>query len=111
MQYTGSAFSYAVRGFLGSGIGIGFARYKQDAHKRDEEGVSVWSPLEAEIEVAPGRWVSEPFRKAHNVAITLVQSLSERVSRTVQNGDIRRYLTYMLAATLIILLLVAWRSG
>ena len=118
MQYTGSAYIYAARQFLGGSIGMGFIPPSQGVG--DSEELSRLSdtfrhyattPLEAEIIVAPGRAISEPFRKLYNVAITMVRLLSERVSAVIQSGDIRRYLTYMLVAVLAIFILFAWRSG
>jgi hydrogenase-4 component B len=88
MQYSGSALSALVWGWLASSRPV------------------LEEPLPSRFKLAENRWVIEPFNYLYNLFIRVLLGISAWVGNYLQSGDIRRYLLYIFAALIIVLVLL-----
>jgi len=88
MQYSGSAMAALIWGWVASSSLV-----------RD-------TPLPTQFRMAQNRWVTEYFNFASNRSVNAVLSISTLVGNYLQNGNIRRYLSYIFAALIIVLVLL-----
>ena len=69
--------------------------------------VTGYGPLPVEVRMSPRRTVLELANYLYNRLIHVVLRLSEQFGRRVQNGDVRRYVLYILAMVILVLLILA----
>ncbi len=95
MQITGGAFSSLVWERLGGALPADAVTSPQ------------WhgQPLPVRFFLSHRRYVSEVFAQVYNWGTSWLVSTSERLGDWFQNGDIRRYLLYILAAFLLVLVI------
>lgn len=101
MQYTGAALSFLIRDLFGAGWGTGNRQRPIDylpAYLLMSEGAAGSQPKAGQV-------VTEAIRIAYNYFIGWLLLTSAQVENSFQNGDIRRYLLYILVTNLVVLLL------
>lgn len=106
-QYTGAALSFLIRDLFGTGWGFVSRSLPKDylpANMVMSEGASGGTPRTSQI-------VLEVFRVGYNRLISWLLLVSARIEAFFQNGDIRRYLAYILIVNLIVLLFYLLYSG
>jgi hypothetical protein len=100
-QYTGAALSFLIRDLFGAGLQRGEGRPGQEylpAQLTMSEGALTGQPRAPQV-------VTEVFRVGYNHVIGWLQGASTAIAGWSQNGDLGRYLLYILFANLTALLL------
>jgi hypothetical protein len=100
-QYTGAALSFLIRDLIGAGLQSGEGRPGQEylpAQLTMSEGSLTGQSRAPQV-------VTEIFRVGYNRVIGWLQGASTAIAGWGQNGDLGRYLLYILFANLTALLL------
>lgn len=92
MQITGGAFSFLIWASIG---GV------------KEDTLSSCEPLPSRLAQSSERYVTEYFRKVYDIILAALIKGSDFVGNWVQGGDVRRYLSYILIAFLVVLAILA----
>jgi len=96
MQHTGASLSFLIRDSVAS----------QPAPVFDKHEAQDYLPAHFNLsKSAYPQIVVEIFRLSYNRLINRLVSYSDRIGNIVQNGDIRRYLLYILIVNIVVLLL------
>ena len=101
MQTPGATLTFLERDRLG-------ATYAAPAHSPSADGEEAPGYLPAYLAVSPQQRVPEVFNAVYNRLITRSLAVATALGDMVQNGDLRRYLLYILGASILALLAFLW---